>query len=152
MRPLLTKYGFSVSYTTAPRQGEGGGIRVIGTLLHRGGHSKSAEIPLALDSSGGKNNIQGMGSTFSYGRRYTLVMLLNLITDDDDDGVMGGTVFITPAQKDELIALISDTKTDTKAFLQFTGTRSIDEIEAKNFAGAVQRLRQKLHKMQGEQA
>lgn len=133
IRPLLQEEGFSLSFNSAPRQGDGGGIVVTGTLLHVGGHSRVASIPLALDGSGGKNSIQGMGSTFSYGRRYTTVMLLNLVTEDDDDGVRGGTKFITADQVAELEALLKEVGREEGPFLDrmFGGAvRSFEEIEA----------------------
>ena len=153
IKPLMDREGFVLSFDTEERGKEGGGSVIVGELSHVDGHSRTARMSLPLDGGPGRNNLQAAGSTLSYGKRYVAEMLLNIVREgQDDDGKLGGTVFITLAQKDELIALIRDTKTDTKAFLQFTGTQSVDEIEAKNFAGAVQRLRQKLHKMQGEPA
>lgn len=87
IRPLLAAEGFSLSFTTEPRAGDGGGLNMIGTLSHVQGHSRTSQIAVALDNSGGKNNIQGMGSSSSYGKRYVTCMLLNIITEgQDDDG------------------------------------------------------------------
>lgn len=83
VRPILNKYGFSLSFTTAERSG--GGLTVNGILAHKEGHSRTTSLPLALDSSGGKNNLQAMGSSSSYGRRYAACILLNIITVDEDD-------------------------------------------------------------------
>lgn len=119
IRPILRRHGFSLSFDTAPRVGDGGGLVVTGSLLHVDGHHKSASISLALDSSGGKNNLQGGGSTFSYGCRYTARMLLNLVFEgDDDDGVRGGTKFITQDQALQIEALITEVKADRDAFMQ----------------------------------
>lgn len=91
IQPILDNEGFALSFNTAPRQGDGGGLIVTGTLLHVAGHSRSACIPLPLDASGGKNNLQAYGSAFSYGCRYTARMLLNFVTtDEDDDGKAAG--------------------------------------------------------------
>jgi hypothetical protein len=133
IRPLLQREGFHLSFDTAPRQGDGGGIIVTGTLHHVGGHRQTASIPLALDSSGGKNSIQGMGSTFSYGKRYTATALLNIITEGEDDGGQrGGTRYITEAQADEVRALMKQAGRQEGAFLDrlFSGdVRSVEEIE-----------------------
>jgi len=59
IKPLLDEYGFCVSFTSEAK--EGGGATIIGTLLHRQGHKRDAAIPVALDTSGGKNNVQAMG-------------------------------------------------------------------------------------------
>lgn len=133
IRPLLEEEGFTLSFDSAPRQGEGGGIIVTGTLLHIAGHKRTASIPLALDSSGGKNNIQGMGSTFSYGKRYTATALLNIVTEgEDDDGVRGGQKFITDADADELRRMTKQAGRQEGQLLDrlFGGTiRSFEEIE-----------------------
>jgi len=99
IEPLLEAEGFRLSFNSAPRQGDGGGLVVTGTLLHRDGHSRSASMPLPLDTGPGRNNLQAQGSTLSYGKRYTTEMLLNIVRDgDDDDGKRGGDKFITPEQ------------------------------------------------------
>jgi hypothetical protein len=141
IRPVLEAEGFTLSFDTSPRQGEGGGIIVTGTLLHIGGHKRTASIPLALDSSGGKNNIQGMGSTFSYGKRYTATALLNIVTEgEDDDGHRGGQSFITDAEADDLRALAKEIGRHESQLLDqmFGGkVRSFDELEQGNAVLAV---------------
>jgi hypothetical protein len=137
IRPLLQREGFSLSFDTAPRQGDGGGIIVTGTLSHIAGHKRTASIPVPLDTSGGKNNIQGYGSALAYGRRYTSTALLNIVTEGaDDDGVRGGVRFITPDQIEELGALMKRAGRQEGPFLDrlFGGTvHSIEEIEAGAF-------------------
>lgn len=134
IRPLLQAEGFSLSFDTAPRQGDGGGVIVTGTLSHVGGAKRVASMPVALDSSGGKNNIQGIGSSFSYGKRYTTTALLNIITEgEDDDGVRGGQRFITEEQSDGLRELCKRAGRQEGPFLAqlFEGgeVRSFDEVE-----------------------
>jgi hypothetical protein len=41
---------------------------------------------MPIDTSGSKTSVQGIGSTVSYGKRYTLCALLNISTGDDTDG------------------------------------------------------------------
>lgn len=84
LRPLLIKHGFSLSFATAcgPRPGT---VVVRGVLAHREGASRTGEMELPFDASGGKNPVQGVGSALSYGRRYVAVMLLNIVVEDDDD-------------------------------------------------------------------
>lgn len=55
---------------------------VITTLVHISGESISNSVPLIV----GKNDMQGMGSALTYGRRYGLSALLGIVTDEDDDG------------------------------------------------------------------
>ena len=52
--PLLAREGLGVSYTTTPRAGEGGGLLITMTL-NKGDHSEKYELPLPLDTTGGKD-------------------------------------------------------------------------------------------------
>ncbi len=121
------------------------GVIVTGTLRHKAGHSETASIgPLPLDTSGGKNNLQGAGSTFSYGKRYTATMLLNLTFEgEDDDGVKGGTQLIDDESVKRLSDLIMETKSDFNRFLKFMEVDGLPEIEVKDFPKAVNMLLQK---------
>jgi hypothetical protein len=40
-------------------------------LSHELGHSEETTMTLPLDTSGSKNNVQAVGSSTSYGKRYT---------------------------------------------------------------------------------
>jgi len=58
-------------------------------LQHKDGFSVSTTLSAAKDTSGGKNSIQGLGSTTAYLCRYTLTSVLGLAqceADNDDDG------------------------------------------------------------------
>ncbi len=83
VRPILQRYGFGASFSI--EQGPSG-ITVTAKLLHRLGHSEKTSLTLPIDTSGSKNNVQGNGSTISYGKRYTLSAILNISTGDDLDG------------------------------------------------------------------
>jgi hypothetical protein len=130
VRPILQREGFNLSFDTVPA---GNTLTITGTLSHIAGHKRTASITLAHDASGGKNVIQAAGSTFSYGRRYTAIALLNLTTEDaDDDGVAGGRRYIGQEQADELRGLLRETGRQEGPFLDrlFAGAvRSLEEIE-----------------------
>lgn len=154
IEPMLEAEGFRLMFDSQPRPGEGGGLIVTGTLLHRDGHSKTASMPLALDTGPGRNNLQAMGSTLSYGKRYCAEMLLNIVREgDDDDGKRGGERFITEAQAVELRDMARAVGRMEGPFLDqmFAGAvRSFDELEdgpgylaARNTLLAIQRQAQK---------
>lgn len=87
VRPILSHHGFSVSFTHEQfYNGNVPLIRVTVTLRHSKGHSITNHLDLPHDSSGAKNAIQEIGSTVSYGKRYTLCSILNIATGDDRDG------------------------------------------------------------------
>lgn len=87
IKPVLTKHGFALSFRTDFSSG----ITVTAVLSHRCGHSESTSIVLPSDTSGSKNSVQAIGSSVSYGKRYTASALLNLTSHgEDDDGYAAG--------------------------------------------------------------
>lgn len=84
IRPMLEQYGFSVTFKTSFA---GETLHVLGRISHRAGHAEETTIALPFDNSGSKNDVQAIGSSISYGKRYALCMLLNIATGgEDDDG------------------------------------------------------------------
>jgi hypothetical protein len=90
IQPILDSEGFALTFRVEQRPGDGGGIMVTAYLLHEGGHERdSGPFPVALDTSGGKNNAQAYGSSKSYGQRYSASAVLNLVYTDEDDDAKG---------------------------------------------------------------
>lgn len=95
-------------------QQDGGRIKVSCVMTHVLGHSESTSLLAGADDSGGKNNIQAIGSTITYLQRYTLLAATGLASKDqeeDDDG--RGTEQITRIDESQLAnlrALIEETK------------------------------------------
>lgn len=89
IRPVLKAHGFALSFRTG--QTPEGKILVTGILSHRDGHFEETTMAMVHDSSGAKNAVQAMGSSLSYGKRYTAGLLLNFTSrGEDDDGEAGG--------------------------------------------------------------
>lgn len=142
IRPLLIARGFSLRFNSRESNGK---VIITGTLAHRDGHSITDEIPLSLDSSGAKNNVQGVGSTISYGKRYLVGMLLNLVFEgEDDDGMAAGQgPTITAEQAATIKGLIEKTNSDTKQFLNWLGIPNVDAMPATYYDRAFQTLKRK---------
>lgn len=89
--PILFKYGFVYSSTTEP-SADGTRLNIVGHLDHVRGFGRMTTFPLPAETSGSKNNVQGWGSSFSYGKRYCKIALLDIQTrapqDRDTDGVI----------------------------------------------------------------
>jgi hypothetical protein len=102
IRPILFRHGFALSFKpgVSPR----GEPVVTGVLRHEAGHKEEAELVLPADVSGGKNPVQAVGSSLSYGQRYVTKLLLNLASRklDDDDGQMAGPV---QAERDAIVEI-----------------------------------------------
>jgi len=83
VRPTLQRHGFAIKFDLEQPEGV---VIVRATLSHREGHREDACVTLPLDTSGSKSAVQSVGSTISYGKRYTICALLNISTGDDIDG------------------------------------------------------------------
>ena len=89
IRPHLAFHGFALNFRINQAQDK---VIIRGVLRHNAGHTDEAEITLPVDMTGSKNGVQGVGSTISYGQRYTAKLLLNLSSrkGEDDDGQASG--------------------------------------------------------------
>lgn len=90
IRPAITKHGFAMSFGTAPST-LAGHVLMSCDVTHRDGFTRRYETPFPLDGAGAKGNvnktdIQAIGSTMSYGRRYMTLNIFNIATGDDRDG------------------------------------------------------------------
>lgn len=142
IKPVLAKHGFALSFRTGQEDGK---IIVTGILSHRDGHSEETTMHLPVDASGSKNAVQAVGSSTSYGKRYTAQALLNLTSrGEDDDGHAGGDESkITPDQVGELQAMIDDVKADRAKFLAYMKVESLAAIPASKYKSAVDALNAK---------
>lgn len=137
VRPIAHKHGFSYTFSINERSGQGGGGIVIGQFRHVAGHSESLEMPLPLDSGPGRNNLQAMGSTFNYGKRYLVESFFSIVREGaDDDGVRGGTVYIDADTVIKITDELNRRKIPFGAFCDVLGVRSVEEIEVKNLPAA----------------
>ncbi len=90
IRPIYTKHGFSLTFNSKSLDNKQ--VRVFCTCMHDDGHFQEYELDGALDTAGSKGNsnktdLQGLGSTVSYLRRYLTCMIFNVVlTNEDDDG------------------------------------------------------------------
>jgi hypothetical protein len=123
VKPVLAAHGFGISFRCGR---DGQGVTVTAVLSHRDGHSEETMMILPLDTSGNKNAVQSVGSSTSYGKRYTAAALLNLTSrGEDDDGKKGGGKAVEP----------TNAPTRSSASLKRTGpdgkdawTRLIDDL------------------------
>ncbi len=90
-KPIWTKHGFSVVSRSMPSE-TAGCIQVYCEVRHSGGHKEIFKDDWPIDVAGpkglvNKTAIQGKGSTISYARRYTELMIFDIaIAGEDDDG------------------------------------------------------------------
>jgi hypothetical protein len=134
IRPALRGNGLVISQVPTTAEG------VHTTLFHESGQWISFD-PLLIHPTGGTP--QNVGSAISYARRYALLSILGLATEDDDGAA--GSVAATPAAADpvadrvdavmhKLNALTPEQKDEMKKFREaegkrFTGPQLYDDVE-----------------------
>jgi hypothetical protein len=144
--PILAEHGFALSFRTGTTAE--GKITVTGVLSHAGGHREETTITLMHDSSGSKNSVQAVGSSISYGKRYTAGLLLNITSrapgDTDDDGTKaGGPELISEEQIAELRSMIVGVDADLPKFLRYFKIEKLTDLPAAKFESAVRMLKAK---------
>jgi hypothetical protein len=135
-RPIYTKHGFSLSFYTGEGAPEGS-IRVQ-CKVSRGGHTERPYIDMPADGKGAKGGdvmtkTHATGAGVTYGRRYLLGMIFNLVIGGDDDGNAASrdTKLITQKQADDLNDLIEAKGANTVAFLKWVRNRypTVEHLE-----------------------
>ena len=155
IKPVLGNHGFSLSFRTGQADGK---IIVTGVLSHRDGHSEETTMHLPTDTSGSKNAVQAVGSSTSYGKRYTAQALLNLTSrGDDDDGKAAGSkpdseATITEAQVKIIQELIEQGKLATDAFCKRWKIQSVTDVKAKSYNEVVHSLRARIAAIKEKEA
>lgn len=145
IRPVLARHGLSYSHDATLHQNA---VEVVCTLLHVEGAKRTATFRGPIDASGGKNPIQQVASARSYGRRYSLIDVLGLTTEDDDDGRAAGDGGddedkVTDSQAADLRALMREVKADEGKFLRWLKVGSVEDLPAARYREAVTALEQK---------
>lgn len=139
IRPIYTAEGFSLSFDCDTVDGK---VMVFGTLSHKDGHSRTAKMQLPLDTGGAKSNIQAMGSTITYAKRYLAGMLLNFVTcRNDNDGVDTSVISIEEAAEMDL--MIVQVGANKKLFLDYMGVEDVRAIRTVDKAKAINALNSK---------
>lgn len=140
IRPLCAEEGFSFGLDARP---VATGIEYSCKMSHRDGHSETKTIILPADQSGGKNNVQAVGSSTSYAQRYLLKMHLNIVERDEDDDGNGGARPITQAQADDLRMRLAEVKGDERRFLAWARVQRFEDILETQYGAALRMIADK---------
>ena len=148
LRPHLEKFGFALRFTQI--NGETGLVTVRGELVHIDGHSVSSERAVPPDRGPGRNDLQAIGSSISYAKRYLAEGLCNIVRQGEDNDGQAIPKPISAAQVKELEGLLKSIKTSPQTFLRFfvTGADALDEIQERDFPRLINALKEKQRSME----
>jgi hypothetical protein len=158
LRPLLAEKEMDLSYSDEPL--ESGGILIRGRLKHLPScHYEDSFMPAPLDTTGGKSEVQAVGSTNSFLRRYVLCNIFNIVVVGGDDDGTGGT--IDEAQTKTILNLIERASVGPK-FLKYMKAQSVEDagslsaavatISARDYRKAVGTLEEQIAKAEARHA
>jgi hypothetical protein len=146
-RPVLSGYGLALSFSTEVTERE---VIVTAHLSHQGGHTKSNSIPLPRDNGAGRNAVQAVGSSQTYGQRYTAQAILGLsLGEDTEDDGQSTSSGITAEQFVTLRDLVETSGADQDKFLLAYKADSLEQFPAKMFEAACAQLRRKMEQSNG---
>ena len=129
-RPIYAKYGFSVSFGTAPASQQGW-VHITCRLSHRGGHTEehSLEGPVSLEGGrGGRitaTPIQSVGSTVTYLRRYLIQLVLNLVATNDPEDTDGEHLRTSGSRTDPVTDWVDRFEQAASAITDSDGAREL---------------------------
>ncbi|MCV0420107.1 MAG: ERF family protein [Microbacterium sp.] len=107
LKPIMQRHGFAITFKV---DHQASGISVTGILMHSAGHREQTTLLLPIDTGPGRNAVQAVGSSTTYGKRYVMCALLNITTGDarDDDGVCAEQYPpVTAVQAKQLASLLA---------------------------------------------
>ena len=147
VKPVLKNHGFAISFRIKQ---DAAWVEVTAVLNHREGHAEETSIRLPQDSSGSKNNVQAVGSSVSYGKRYTMCALLNITSRGDDDNASSATGYIDTEKAVEIDLFITKVKANKPKFLQAIGVDDVRHIRANEYGKAIAMLQAKEKQVQAK--
>ncbi len=147
VNPVVNRHGFSLSFGTADSK-LADHYKVTCRLSHVGGHHRDEAIDVPAETAGIKGNpnktaMHAMGSSMTYGRRYLMMMMFNLVlAGEDDDGVAGGHPPLTPEHLSALTEKIAhmgpkDPAKYAERLAKHMGAKSLAEVPDYKFSSAM---------------
>jgi hypothetical protein len=145
-RPVYAAHGFSISFDTG--EGAPEGYNRILCYVSHGAHTRTYRLDMAADGKGPKGNdvmtkTHAGGASITYGRRYLLGMIFNLVIGEDTDGnaseggITGsdfpGDKFLTAAETAHLRELLKNVGCSEDNFLRAAKRERVEDIPAANY-------------------
>lgn len=150
IRPVYTKYGFSVSFSEGDPSALGL-VRANMIIRHSGGHEERSFYESPMDTTGlagkvNKTQTHGKASAMSYAQRYAINGAFLLEFSDDDDGNDAGKVEerITFEQAEKVIELLQKHGVPEDRFYAWLkgskGVELIGELPASQYKSVIRKV------------
>lgn len=123
-RPILRDHRLAIRFDIGESNGA---VTVTPILSHANGYEHvGKEMRLPIENSGSKNNVQGVGSSIAYGKRYAYCAALNIVTEGiDDDGNQGrGSLVTLPFEREETVRREAEEAARAGRYIDWFGTQS----------------------------
>lgn len=140
IRPVLAAHGLCYTWDRTA-QSSGGGLDVICTLMHVGGHSRTASVSVPIASASAMSAQQEIAAAYHVGQRLTLIAVLGLTTAEPDVVSRLHRAPITADQADALRALCEEVGIMPTRVLKLAGVSTVEEIAAADYEPLCQRIR-----------
>jgi hypothetical protein len=153
LRPLYTEANFGLTYgeEDSPKPDH---VRVFCLVTHsppdaKRGHTRKYHTDMPADGKGAKGGdvmtkTHATGSAFTYGQRYLLKMIFNIVVSKDDDGNAAGDTAtgstITALQLKELQALIKEVDANAANVCKACHVETLEEMTQSQFEKAKAKL------------
>lgn len=142
IRPILERHGLSYSHDTEALPS--GMFKVMCTIQHVAGHSRTSTFTCPTSSRAGMSDAQKYAAAEKFGMRHSLILALGLTTaDPDTDGADHEP--ITEAQAhtmDEWFTKFARPDDERARFLKYMGVASLAEIPASKFEAAIRAIKE----------
>lgn len=144
--PIIAEALLAVGISHFWRTSDVNGKTTVTCILKGFGHTEeAATLSGPADTSGGKNNIQAIGSTVSYLERYTLLAATGIAAKGQDDD--GKTEGMTETAIAEYCTSIKDSSSFDEAKARFAAawnaSKSVNDLNAQSRFQAVYETRKK---------
>lgn len=147
--PALNRHGICVLQPICDEDGK----RYVKTVLaHESGETIECRVELIV----GKNDMQGLGSAITYGRRYGLMAMAGIAPEDDDgNAVKSGPMiealaveprqieadaYVSAEQADAIIAKAFQADVSLEKISAYIGAQNVQAIWAKDFSAVMKKL------------
>lgn len=135
VKPIISKHGLFITFRTEFQSDDF--LLVTSKITHKSGYSEETSMRFPFDNSGNKNDIQAVGSSISYGKRYTMSALLGIATHDEDDDGFSTSKTIGKKEIETLNNGLNQSGVRLDALCEYMEVERLSEIRLEKYNNAV---------------